>query len=141
MVLFLYYSRQSIFSLFSYFLNQSTSEIDAMRLHDLEIRLLEERPLKSSTLANSSKEHSPSPTGIDNPQDTIIRKIEIHQVSTSEKRIITQYHYRKWPDFGVPEGKEVNSFLKLVNLVSQENPSTEGKNYNISTWVGGQDNS
>ena len=106
--------------LLSYFLNQSTSEIDAMRLHDLEIRLLEERPLKSSSLANSSKEPSPSPTSIDNPQDTIIRKIEIHQVSTSEKRIITQYHYRKWPDFGVPEGKEVNSFLKLVNLVSQE---------------------
>jgi len=106
---------------------KSTSEIDAMRLHDLEIRLLEERPLKSSTLANSSKEPSPSPTGIDNPQDTIIRKIEIHQVSTSEKRIITQYHYRKWPDFGVPEGKEVNSFLKLVNLVSQENPSTEDR--------------
>ena len=100
-----------------------------MRFHDLEIRLLEERPLKSSTLANSSKEPSPSPTVIDNPQDTIIRKIEIHQVSTSEKRIITQYHYRKWPDFGVPEGKEVNSFLKLVNLVSQENPSTEGRNY------------
>ena len=63
---------------------------------------------------------------IDNPQDTIIRKIEIHQVSTNEKRVITQYHYRKWPDFGVPEGREVNSFLKLVKLVSQENPSTEG---------------
>ena len=76
--------------------------------------------LKTSFIADSSH--------IDNPQDTIIRKIEIHQVSTSEKRIITQYHYRKWPDFGVPEGKEVNSFLKLVNRVSQENPSTEGKN-------------
>ena len=63
---------------------------------------------------------------IDNAHDTIIRKIEIHQVSTSEKRVITQYHYRKWPDFGVPEGREVNSFLKLVKLVSQENPSTEG---------------
>ena len=135
-----------------------------MRLRDLEIRLLEEHPLKSLSLGNSSKEISPPPTGInngnynlvefynpgsvirlqvlqtflvktlsisessqiDNPQDTIIRKIEIHQVSTSEKRVITQYHYRKWPDFGVPEGREVNSFLKLVKLVSQENPSTEG---------------
>ena len=136
-----------------------------MRLRDLEIRLLEEHPLKSLSLGNSPKEISPPPTGInsgnynlvesyypghwnydfkfyrpfysrilsisessqiDNPQDTIIRKIEIHQLSTSEKRVITQYHYRKWPDFGVPEGREVNSFLKLVKLVSQENPSTEG---------------
>ena len=64
---------------------------------------------------------------IDNQQHTVIRKLEIHQISTSEKRIITQYHYRKWPDFGVPEGKEVNSFLKLVNLVNLENPSSNGK--------------
>jgi len=113
---------------------KSTSEVDTMRLRDLEIRLLGEHPLKSLSLGNSSKEISTPPTGInnessqiDNAHDTIIRKIEIHQVSTSEKRVITQYHYRKWPDFGVPEGREVNSFLKLVKLVSQENPSTEEK--------------
>ena len=37
-----------------------------MRLRDLEIRLLEENPLKSLNLGNSSKEISPPPTGINN---------------------------------------------------------------------------
>ena len=37
-----------------------------MRLRDLEIRLLEEHPLKSLSLGNSSKEISPPPTGINN---------------------------------------------------------------------------
>ena len=35
-----------------------------MRLRDLEIRLLEEHPLKSLSLGNSPKEISPPPTGI-----------------------------------------------------------------------------
>ena len=74
-----------------------------------------------------------SPTDIaSNQQYTVKRKLEVRQISTNEKRVVTQYHYQKWPDFGVPEGKEVNNFLKLVSLVAQENPSTEGKLWLIS---------
>ena len=60
-------------------------------------------------------------------QCTVMRKLEVRQPSTNEKRLVTQYHYQKWPDFGVPEGKEVGNFLTLVNHVAEEYPSRDGK--------------
>merc|ERR1711981_930187 len=81
---------------------KSTSDADLIKLHDLEIRLLEEYSLKSLKPANTSKENSPTPTGISNdssPTDaalnqqyTVKRKLEVRHVSTNEKRVVTQYH-------------------------------------------------
>jgi len=114
---------------------KSTSEADIIKLYDLEVRLLEEHALKLSHPTDTSKENSTTPTvaindlsttdSALNQQCTIKRRLEVRKISTSEKRVVTQYHYQKWPDFGVPEGEEVNNFLKLVNIVSQEHPSTE----------------
>ena len=81
--------------------------------------------------SNFVSDSSPTDNAL-NQQYTVKRKLEVRQVSTNEKRVVTQYHYQKWPDFGVPEGNEVNSFLKLVSLVAQEYPSTEGKLWLIS---------
>ena len=113
---------------------KSTAEEDIIKVADLEIRLLQEERLKASKSAVVTEAISHNSSGASNDSDitdastnqsTIVRKIEVYQPSTNEKRCVTQYHYEKWPDFGVPEGTEVNNFLKLVNHVAEEYPSTE----------------
>ena len=104
---------------------KSTSDSDIIRLLDLEIRLLEEHALKRVDQTNPAKEASPRLMDKNDDQCTMVRKIEVLHLTTNEKRIVTQYHYQKWPDFGVPEGKEIDNFLRLVSLVDEEYPSTE----------------
>jgi len=53
--------------------------------------------------------------------DTVIRKIELRHNPTQTVRRITQYHYNRWPDFGVPS--DPVTFLKLLKKVSREHPS------------------
>ena len=68
---------------------------------------------------------------------TTVRTLEVRLGSTNERRSITQYHYEKWPDFGVPEGDEIGNFLNLVNHVADEFPSREGNLGILSKFIRG----
>jgi protein tyrosine phosphatase len=48
-------------------------------------------------------------------QDVVIRQIELQHVASKTTRTVTQYHYNKWPDFGVPS--EPTTFLSLLEKV------------------------
>ena len=56
----------------------------------------------------------------DEASETRIRVMELTSNEES-KRIVTQYHFQKWPDFGVPETPD--SFLNFLKLISSEHPS------------------
>jgi len=42
-----------------------------------------------------------------------------------QKRIVTQYHFQTWPDFGVPSTPD--TFLSFLRLVASKHPSTVDK--------------
>jgi len=59
--------------------------------------------------------------------DTRIRVLELTAGKESgggpvTKRIVTQYHFQTWPDFGVPATPD--TFLSFLRLVSRQHPST-----------------
>ncbi|KAK4077730.1 uncharacterized protein Triagg1_3424 [Trichoderma aggressivum f. europaeum] len=43
-----------------------------------------------------------------------------------ETRLIWHFLYKRWPDFGVPTGDDLESFLQLIKL-SRENSSSDGQ--------------
>lgn len=113
---------------------KSISEADNIHVFDLEVRLLEEKKLTLLKPTGTVKNSSPSTAEKNNEsvsaenmsnECTVMRKLELYHKLTNEKKIVAQYHYQKWPDFGVPEGKEVHNFLNLVNIVAKEYPSSE----------------
>jgi protein tyrosine phosphatase len=57
-----------------------------------------------------------------NQQDKNIeeRKIKLKSKANSSEKIITQIHYKGWPDHGVPDiRKEFNSFLYMIQKVDE----------------------
>lgn len=56
-------------------------------------------------------------------QDLVIRKIELRHIPSKTVRTVTQYHYNKWPDFGVPT--EPTNFLRLLHRVANDHPSVK----------------
>jgi len=55
--------------------------------------------------------------------DARIRVMEL--TCEDRRRIVTQYHFQTWPDFGVPATPD--TFLSFLRLVSRRHPSTHDK--------------
>jgi hypothetical protein len=51
-----------------------------------------------------------------------VRNLELRHCESDSIRVITQYHYLTWPDFGVPHS--TSTFLKFLHAVSSKHPST-----------------
>jgi len=58
----------------------------------------------------------------DHDKDFVVRNLELRHCETDSIRVITQYHYLTWPDFGVPDS--TTTFLKFLHAVSSKHPST-----------------
>lgn len=58
----------------------------------------------------------------DQDKDFSVRNLELRHCETDSIRVITQYHYLTWPDFGVPHS--TSTFLKFLHAVSSKHPST-----------------
>jgi len=58
----------------------------------------------------------------DQDKDFSVRNLELRHCETDYIRVITQYHYLTWPDFGVPHSTA--TFLKFLQTVSSKHPST-----------------
>jgi len=58
----------------------------------------------------------------DQDKDFSVRNLELRHCETDSIRVITQYHYLTWPDFGVPHSTA--TFLKFLHAVSSKHPST-----------------
>lgn len=58
----------------------------------------------------------------DQDKDFSVRNLELRHCETDYIRVITQYHYLTWPDFGVPHSTA--TFLKFLQTVSSKHPSS-----------------
>jgi len=58
----------------------------------------------------------------DQDNDFSVRNLELRHCESDSIRVITQYHYLTWPDFGVPHS--TSTFLKFLHAVSSKHPST-----------------
>jgi len=54
--------------------------------------------------------------------DFMVRHLELRHCETDSIRVITQYHYQTWPDFGVPHS--TSAFLKFLYIVTSKHPSS-----------------
>ena len=61
----------------------------------------------------------------DKESDARIRTLKIKHVPSDESRIVTQYHFLDWPDFGVPDTPD--AFLSFLKQIGVNNPSLPGR--------------
>ncbi|EGO55709.1 hypothetical protein NEUTE1DRAFT_67606 [Neurospora tetrasperma FGSC 2508] len=76
-----------------------------------------EEPKITSPLTQMAKETEENLT-ISEPEETVGRNSEEEEV---EERIVWHFLYKKWPDFGVPDLADLDSFFTLMSLSREKN--------------------
>ena len=56
--------------------------------------------------------------------DHTVRTFSLHHITLRDERIVEQYHFTAWPDFGVPECP--TPLLRFIRKVSSSNPVGAG---------------
>jgi len=63
---------------------------------------------------------------IKNNDSIEFRKLELRVEGKEKPKVVYHYLYKEWPDFGVPKGKDLAAFFKLMEI-SKRHKGDDGK--------------
>ncbi|KAL7908225.1 hypothetical protein GGI35DRAFT_56272 [Trichoderma velutinum] len=69
-------------------------------------------------------------------QDGDVDDEEEEENEENETRVIWHFLYKRWPEFGVPAGEDLHSFLELMKLSEQYSPPSSMRIIHCSAGVG-----